>query len=348
MSIIKNPAFTSYEHWSEHNDDPADVKRQKPQAAQIAKTDKGRVMQWVAEERELAFSESEGQDPESILITKQEAEIQRTKRQLEKPKKKSDGEYLTKKTKSLLKFNKSILNQVADEADQLDPDDADKAHRLIARLEGLKLPAVIDRKLENDYQDVIDANQGRKEQLETINSVLDNLYRITEKADEEKNQVKELTYQTIAEFKNIHTALAEISKILSVPKEKRMPNWYQVVQGRNREVLQASRYLLSLFTRARIADPDLMLKAYPKVARRAPEVKQDYCNAVIAFTATHNHFDFSKDVLEEARRHNSPLARGIDEVMSAKRPEKDDVLTFHAKAVRLPRKKVKEVLKKVA
>ncbi|MBN2096357.1 hypothetical protein JW752_03060 [Candidatus Peregrinibacteria bacterium] len=344
MSNLNNPSFAAYEHWSEYNDDPADVKKRKPSTAQVAKTDKGRVMQWAAEERELAFNEGEGQDPESLLIAKEERKHRRQY---------SVGESWARRNLGKLRFNQKIIGEVADEADQLGENDVDKALRLIARLEGLKLPAAIDRKLEKDYQDVVDANHGRKEQLKTINSVLTLLYKIAEAVDEEavdeeNERVKEFTHQAIAELRNKRKALKAISDILSLPKEKRMKNWYQVVQGWNREVLQAGKYLLALFTRARTANPDIMLKAYPKIAHEAPKLKQDYIEAVTAFTAGHNHFSFSEEVMEEARQHKSPLARGIDGVMKRERPEEDQVESFYATVTRLPRKKIKEVLKMIA
>ncbi|MBU1017632.1 hypothetical protein KKA33_01235 [Patescibacteria group bacterium] len=347
MSSIKNPSFAASEYWPDHNDDPADAKRQKPLIAQVAKTEKGRAMQLYAEECELEASE--GQDPESLLIAREEAAAQLTKEHREKPKEKTDGKKLTRKARTLLRFNQDILNQVADEAEKkLSEKDTNKAHRLIARLEGLKMPAIIDREMEKDYQDVIDANRGRKAQLEAINSVLAPLYEITEKANEENEQVKELAHQAIAELRNKRQALKAISDILSTPKEKRMPNWYQVVQGWNREVLQSGKYLLALFTRARATNPDVMLKAYPKIAHEAPELKQDYIEAVTAFTGSHNHFSFSETVMEEARRHKSPLARRIDGVMKQERPEEDEVESFHTTITRLPRKKIKEVLKMIA
>lgn len=51
MSTFNNLDFVSSEYWPEYNDDPADhPRKQKPLAEQVAKTQRGRVMQMLAEE----------------------------------------------------------------------------------------------------------------------------------------------------------------------------------------------------------------------------------------------------------------------------------------------------------
>ncbi len=323
-------------------DEEPSTKAPKPPNHQVSKSKKGRAMQWAAEERELEISKS--QNPEEILLAKDE-HLHRNRY--------SVGETFARNAKRLLNYNERMLNEISDKAEQLDENDVEKAKKLIARLEGLKMPAIIDRKLEKDYQDVIEANQGRTEQLEAINSVLDYLHEITEKVDEAKEAYERglefVTGRVVDQMEKKLNAINETRNIFE--KHTNRGAIRQLLEAPNAERVEVGKIILSMATMFReVGQSDVLLDLAPYLSRQArhPRLAEFYYSAITAFVKTHNNFEFSVEALERFRRHNRNMADVIERDMHGERPKEDQTFEFLVRATGLNRKVLKRALKLAA